>query len=186
MYTQTNPYTYSIQSSNTAQTMHPPLSSSTTTAASNNNTIRLSQEHRTRLYLVISELTDDQLRLFLTNHLQSISNQTLTNQFQHHSRTQLIQQAYILIDNNYSVDLEQTIYALRQKRFTLDYQQQQQQQQIYRPQQQQQQHYNTSFNQQPYYYTPQAAQYNVQTNYRFPTPTNVSSQYRQSKLSLEI
>jgi hypothetical protein len=173
MYIQPTPYTHSIQSSNIVQTMHPPLSTTT-------STIRLSQEHRTRLYQIINELNDEQLRLFLTNHLQSISNTTLNNQFQHHSRTQLIQQAYILIDNNYSVDLEQTLYAMRQKRFPTDYQQQQQQ--IYQSQQQQQQqNYSTSYNQQPYYYTPQAVQYNVQSNYRFPSPSNVSQQFRQSK-----
>lgn len=180
MYTHSSPYTYSIQSTNTVQTMHPPVASSSTTT-SNNNIIRLSQDHRTRLYSIINELTDDQLRSFLTNHLQSISNTTLTNQFQHHSRTQLIQQAYILIDNNYSVDLEQALYTMRQKRYSSDYQQQQQ---MYQPQQQQQQQqiYGTSYNQQPYYYTPQTGQYNVQSNYRFPAPSNVSQQFRQSKL----
>ncbi len=172
MYIQPTTYT---QSPNIVQTMHPPLSSTTTT--SNNNTIRLSQEHRTRLYQIINELNDEQLRLFLTNHLQSISNTTLNNQFQHHSRTQLIQQAYILIDNNYSVDLEQTLYGIRQKRFTSDYQQ------IYRSQQQQQQNFNPSYNQQSYYYTPQPVQYNIQSNnYRFPSTSNVSQQFRQSKL----
>jgi len=179
MYIQPTPYTQSL---NIVQTMHPPLTTS------NNNTIRLSQEHRTRLYQIINELTDDQIRLFLTNHLQSISNTTLNNQFQHHSRTQLIQQAYILIDNNYSIDLEQTLYAIRQKRFTSDYQQQQQQQQqqqIYRSQQQQQQqqqNYTTPYNQQTYYYTPQTVPYNLQSNYRYPSTSNVSQQYRQSKL----
>jgi len=178
MYIQPTTYT---QSPNIVQTMHPPLSTTTT---SNNNTIRLSQEHRTRLYQIINELNDEQLRLFLTNHLQSISNTTLNNQFQHHSRTQLIQQAYILIDNNYSVDLEQTLYGIRQKRFTSDYQQPQQ---IYRSQQQQQQqqqqNYNTSYNQQSYYYNPQPVQYNIQSNnYRYPSTSNVSQQFRQSKL----
>ncbi len=173
MYIQSSPYANSIQSSNIIQTMHPPL-----TTTSNNNTIRLSQEHRTRLYQIVNELTDDELRLFMTNHLQSISNTTLNNQFQHHSRTQLIQQAYILIDNNYSVDLEQTLYTMRQKRFPSNYPQQQ----IYGAQQQQQQNYNTPYNQQAYYYNPQAAQYNMQSNYRFPSSTNVSQQYRQSKL----
>ena len=175
--------TYSIRTSDSIREMHPP-STTTTAAASNSNTIRLSQEHRARLYLVISELTDDQLRLFLTNHLQTISNAILPNQFQHYSRTQLIQQAYILIDSHYSVDLEQTLYSMRQKRFSHDYplitqqqqQQQQQQPQVYRSQQ----NYNTSFNQQAYYYNPQATQHNVQNNYRFPQAPNVSQQYRQS------
>lgn len=173
-------YTSYTQPPNIIQTMHPPLTSTTT--ISNNNTIRLSQEHRTRLYQIINELNDDELRLFLTNHLQSISNTTLNNQFQHHSRTQLIQQAYILIDNSYSVDLEQTLYAIRQKRLTPDYQQQ-----IYRSQQQ---NYNTPYNpqqqqqqQQPqsYYYT-QTVPYNVQPNYRYPSASNNSQQFRQSKL----
>ncbi|CAF4935580.1 unnamed protein product, partial [Rotaria socialis] len=78
---------------------------------------------------IVNELTDDQLRLFLTNHIQSISNTPLSNQFQHYLRTQLLQQTYILIDNYYSVDLEQTLYGLRQKRFQSEYQQQQ----MYRP-----------------------------------------------------
>ena len=178
MYIQSSSYTYSGQSTNSSQTMH---SSAALSSTSNNNTIRLSQEHRSRLYTIVNELSDDQLRAFLTNHLQSISNTTLINQFQHHSRTQLVQQAYILIDNNYSVDLEQTLYAMRQKRFPSDYQPQQQR--IYQPQQQQQQQsYGTSFNQQSYYYNPQTGQYNIQANYRFPTSSNVSQQYRQSKL----
>lgn len=175
-------YTSYRQTSNFVQTMHPPpSSSSSTTMISNNNTIRLSHEHRTRLYQIINELTDEQIRLFLTNHLQSISNTTLNNQFQHHSRTQLIQQACILVDSNYSVDLEQTLYAIRQKRLQPDYQQQ-----IHRSQQQQ--NYNPLFNQQQqqqqqqsYYYTPQPVSYNVQPNYRYPTTSNVSQQYRQSK-----
>jgi hypothetical protein len=175
MHIQPSPYTLSVTPSNIVQVMHPPV-----LTASNNNTIRLSQEHRTRLYQIINELNDDQLRLFLTNHLQSISNTTLNNQFQHYSRTQLIQQSYILIDNYYSVDLEQTLYVMRQKRFPSDYQQ------TYRPQQQQQQqqqqNYPTSYNPQSYYYTQQAVQYNIQPNYRFPPPSNVSQQLRQSKL----
>ncbi|UJR25614.1 hypothetical protein I4U23_006966 [Adineta vaga] len=162
---------------NSVQTMH---SSMLTT--SNNNTIRLSQEHRTRLYQIINELNDDQLRSFLTNHLQSITTTLLNNQFQHYSRTQLIQQSYILIDNYYSVDLEQTLYAMRQKRFPNEYRQ------TYRatpppPLTQQQQNYTASYNQQqqqqPYYYTQQPMQYNVQPNYRFHPPTNVSQPLRQ-------
>ena len=162
--------------------MHP-LSASLTTTTTSNNTIRLSQEHRARLYLIISELSDEQLRLFLTNHLQTISNTRLPNQFQHYSRTQLIQQAYILIDSHYSVDLEHTLYAMRSKRFSYDYPmvtQQQQQPQVYQPQQ----NYNTSFNQQTYYYNPQAGQHNVQNTYRLPAASNTPQQYRQSNMSL--
>lgn len=170
-------HTYSIQTSRSTEQMHPPSITSTTAASSNSNTIRLSQEHRARLYLVISELNDDQLRLFLSNHFQTISNAILPNQFQHYSRTQLIQQAYILIDSHYSVDLEQTLYSMRQKRFTHDYPQiTQQQSQAYRSQQ----NYNPSFNQQAYYYNPQAAQ----NNYRYPQASNVNQQYRQSNFHL--
>jgi hypothetical protein len=165
MHIQPTPYTYSVTPSNIIQLMHPPLSTT-----SNNNTIRLSQEHRTRLYQVINELNDEQLRVFLTNHLQSISNSALNNQFQHYSRTQLIQQSYILIDNHYSIDLEQTLYGIRQKRFTSDYQPQQ----IYRAQQT----YPQSYNPQQYYYPQQPIQ---QPNYLFPTPSsNVSPQLRSS------
>jgi hypothetical protein len=175
MHIQPSPHTFSIASSNVIQLMHPPLATT-----SNNNTIRLSQEHRTRLYQIVNELNDDQLRLFLTNHLQSISNTALNNQFQHYSRTQLIQQSYILIDSYYSTDLEQSLYAMRQKRFPTDYQQQQ----IYRPQQQQQ-NYATSYNQQPYYYTQQTIPCNIQPTYRFPAPpSNVSQQLRSSKFEI--
>jgi hypothetical protein len=176
MYIHPSLQALSLTSSNLVQRMHPPLSTTT----SSNNTIHLSQEHRTRLYQIINELTDDQLRLFLTNHLKSISNTTLNNQFQHYSRTQLVQQSYILIDSYYSIDLEQTLYTMRQKRFPADYQQQQQQQQqqIYRAPQQ---NYPTSYNQQPYYYAQQTVPYNAQPNYRFPPPSNASQQLRQSK-----
>jgi hypothetical protein len=153
--------------------MHPPLS----TTISNNNTIRLSQEHRARLYQILNELNDDQLRLFLTNHLQSISNTSLNNQFQHHSRTQLLQQSYILIDNNYSVDMEQALYGMRQKQYSTNYQQEH----LYRTQQQ---NYNTGYNQQAYYFTPQTTQYNGQPNYRYSAPStsssNIAQQFRQS------
>lgn len=148
--------------------MHPPL---TSTISTNNHIIRLSQEHRSRLYQLVNELTDDEIRLFLMKHFQTISNSTLNNQFQHHSRTQLIQQAYILIDNNYSVDLEQSLYTLKQNRLNTNYRQEQ----LYRSQQQQQQNFTNGYNQQGYYFNPQAAQYNMQPNYRFQT----TPQYRQ-------
>ena len=150
--------------------MHPPL---TSTISTNNHIIRLSQEHRTRLYQLVNELTDEELRIFLTNQFQVIPNSTLNDQFQHYSRTQLIQQAFILIDNSYSVDLEQTLYTLRQNRLSSTYRQEQ----LYRSQQQQQQpNYPNGFNPQAYYFNPQTVPFNIPSNYRCP-PT---AQYRQS------
>jgi hypothetical protein len=138
-------------------------------------------DQRARLYSLINGLTDEQLRLFLTNHLQSISNTTFNNnQFQHYSRTQLLQQSFILVDNYFSTDLEKALYAMRQKPFSTDYrqQQQQQQQQVYRAQQQ---NYASSYNPTPYYYAQQPVQYNIQPSYHFATAQAVPQPLRQSK-----
>ena len=134
MHISTSPYTFSLTSSNLAQVMQPPISPNTTT------TMHPSADQRARLYSLINGLADDQLRSFLTNHLQSISNTTFNNnQFQHYSRTQLLQQSFILVDNYFSADLEKALYAMRQKPLSNDYRQQQQQQQQQQQHQQQQQ-----------------------------------------------
>ena len=172
MYIQPAWCSFSIRSTNTVQIMQPPLANN----SSNTNTVHLSQEHRTRLYQLVNELNDDQLRVFLTTQLPSVSNTHSNNPFQFHSRTQLIQQAYVFIDNCYSTDLEHALHTLSQKRFAIDYRQEQyqhqqqqqppqQQQQMYRPPQQ---NYAASFNPQPYYYGQQPPQYNTAPNYRFP------------------
>jgi hypothetical protein len=151
--------------------MQPPVANN----SSNTNTIHLSQEHRTRLYQLVNELNDDQIRSFLMNQLPSISSTHSNDPFQFHSRTQLIQQAYGFIGNCYSTDLENTLYSLSQNRFAVDYRQEQyqchhqqqqppQQQQMYRPSQQT---YAASYNPQPYYYGQQPVQYNIAPNYRF-------------------
>ena len=105
----------------------------------------LTPEHRALLCQVLNQLDDDQLRLIVTNHLQ---NATIPHKFQHYSRLQLFQQCLILIDNYYSTELEQFLYALRQKRFPTDFYSQQQQQQQQQPPQQT--NSSSSFNQQSY------------------------------------
>ena len=162
MYIRPARCSFTIRSTNIIQIMQPPL----TNNSSNTNTIHLSQEHRTRLYQLVNELNDDQLRLLLMTQLSSGSSNPANNPFQFHSRTQLIQQAYGLIDHCYSTDLEHALRTLSQKRFAIDYRQEQyQQQQMYRPPQQT---YATPYNPQTYYYGQQPVQYNIAPNYRFP------------------
>jgi len=120
----------------------------------------LTPEHCARLGQILHDLDDDQLRLILTNHLP---NSSILHQLQHYTRIQLFQQCLILIENYYSIELEQTLYTMRQKRVPSDFYQQQQQQTNYSP----------SFNQQSYHYT--------QPNYRLSSSPAISQQLRTSK-----
>jgi hypothetical protein len=143
--------------------MQPP----TITPSSNNKKTQRKQDHRVHLYQILSELDNDQLRLVLNTHLQ---NPPTSNTFPHYSHAQLFQQCSVLIDNYYSTELEQTIYAIREKRFPPDYHSQQ--------------NFSLSLNQQqqPYYY----AQLSVQPTYRFPPTSNISQQPRSSKFIVDF
>lgn len=94
------------------------MQSSPVKQPSNNQTRFLSQEDRGRIYQLLNDLTTDQLRLFLTKHLRS---STLLNEIQHYTRAQLFQECFALIDNYYTPELEQALFALRQQRFASDY-----------------------------------------------------------------
>ena len=143
--------------------MQPP----TITTSSNNKKTQHKQDHRVHLYQILNELDNDQLRLVLNTHVQ---NPTTSNTFPHYSRAQLFQQCSVLIDNYYSTELEQAMYAIREKRFPPDY----------HPQQ----NFSLSLNQQqPQYYL---AQQSVQPNYRFPPTANISQQPRPSKFIVDF
>jgi hypothetical protein len=128
---------------------------------SSNTKNYLTPEHRARLGQLLNDLDDDQLQLVLTNHLP---NSSLSHQFQHYTRVQLFQQCLVLIENYYSIELEQTLYTMRQKHFPSDFYQQQT-------------NFPTSFNQQSYHYT--------QPNYRLSSSPAISQQLRTSKKTFD-
>jgi hypothetical protein len=126
-------------------------------SSNTNKTYPLTQERRAHLYQILNDFDEDQLRSILTNHSQDSST---PNQFQYFTLVQLFQQCLALIDNCYSTDLEQTLYAMRQKRFASDFYQQQQ----------------------SYYFPQQTGQFNTQPNYRFSSPSSaITQQLRASK-----
>ncbi|CAF0786367.1 unnamed protein product [Adineta ricciae] len=122
--------------------------------SSSSRTHSLTQEHRKRLYSLICELDNEQLHNFLSNHVQKSS---LVNQFGPNAREQLIHQSFLLFDNFYSMELEQKLRSLVQKK-----------------------HSNELFPRfpQPYFIPQQPEQYNARPNYRFTTPTAVMQQLR--------
>ncbi|CAF3169818.1 unnamed protein product [Rotaria socialis] len=89
---------------------------------SNNQIYILSEEDRTRIYQLLNDLDSDQLRLLLTKHLQ---NPSLSNDMQNYTHAQLFQECFSLVNNSYTVELGQTLHALRQQRYSSDYFQQQ-------------------------------------------------------------
>ncbi|CAF1629392.1 unnamed protein product [Adineta ricciae] len=122
--------------------------------SSSNRTYPLTQEHRKRLYSLICELDNEQLQIFLSDHVQKPS---LANQFGPNAREQLIHQSFLLFDNFYSMELEQKLRGLVQKKRS-----------------------NELFPRfpQPYFIPQQPGQYNAQPHYRFTTPTAVMQQLR--------
>ncbi|CAF3421462.1 unnamed protein product [Rotaria sp. Silwood1] len=147
-------------------------SSSSIINSSINQSYGLSQEERTRIYQLLNELDNDQLRLILTKHLRAPS---ILNELQHYARTRLFQECFTLIDNCYSSELEQTLLAVRQKRFPPDFYQQQQTQSNFR----------TPYNQeQPAYYTHTTIQYGGQPNYRLSSPAIIPQHIRAIRPNL--
>ncbi|CAF3012051.1 unnamed protein product [Rotaria sp. Silwood2] len=154
-------------------------SSSSVINSSNNQNYFLSQEDRTRLYQLLNEFDNDQLRLILTKHLR---NPSILNELQHYPRARLFQECFTLFDNCHPSELEQTLFALRQKRVPSDFYQQQQQQQ-----QQTQSNFRASYNQEPpSYYTHTTIQYGGQPNYHLPSATTIPQHIRATRPNLNL
>ncbi|CAF5086728.1 unnamed protein product, partial [Rotaria magnacalcarata] len=98
------------------------MQSSSVIIPSNNQNNLLAQEDLTRIYQLLNDLDSDQLRLVLTKYLR---NPSLSNGVQNYTRAQLFQECCSLMNNCYTVELEQTLHALRQQRYSSDYFQQQ-------------------------------------------------------------
>ena len=151
---------------------------------SSNTTIHLSEEHRNRLYSVIHQFSDEQLRVFIRHQFQLISSANANISWQLIPRIQLISNAFYLINSHYSIDMEHNIYAVLHNRYSSDYRspqsQPQQTPQIHQQTSlQTQQNYAPAFNQNHYYYPQQTIHFSQLQNIR-PTQSqsNVSPQLR--------
>jgi len=76
-----------------------------------NSSVYVSRNNHTRLFHLLKELTDDQLRYILNKHVQR---SVAPHRFQHYSRVELFDQCLSLISATNSNEIEQTLYALRQ------------------------------------------------------------------------
>lgn len=144
------------------------MQSSSHVNSSSNKTYVLAQEDRARLFQILNELDNDQLRLIITKYS---CRPVLLNDLQQYSRTQLFNECFILFDSCYSAELEQTLLGMRQKHVPVEFYQS-------HPQA----NFITPFNQQQLsFYASPTIQYNATPNFRVSSSPAIVQHLRASE-----